>query len=293
MKTGIDLSFENGWTTRSYTLFRVLLGAWLVVHFAHLLPWAEEVWSSQGVLPEAAHSPFTQLFPNVLAWLDAPAFVTVFVSAAVGASLCLLFGLGDRVAAVFLWYVLACLFGRNPLTANPALPFVGWLLLAHALVGPSRRQRHSGDWHLADPVFACAWLVMAAGYSYGGLTKLTSPSWLDGSALAHVLDNPLARPTVLREWLLAQPELLLQLATWGALALELLYLPLALFGRARPALWLAMIGMHLSLIVLVDFADLTTGMLLLHAYTFDPSWLGRAKRPWPLTTTRRTALEAA
>ena len=48
---------------------------------------------------------------------------------------------------------------------------------------------------------------MAAGYSYGGFTKLTSPSWLDGSALSHVLSNPLARPTLLREWLLAQPEL--------------------------------------------------------------------------------------
>ena len=42
----------------------------------------------------AAQSPFTPLFPNVLAWLDAPVFVTGFGSAAVGASLCLLFGLG-------------------------------------------------------------------------------------------------------------------------------------------------------------------------------------------------------
>lgn len=292
MNSGIDVSGENGWTVKSYTLFRVLLGGWLLLHFAHLVPYAAEVWSSSGVLPDAEYSPLTTLFPNVLSLFDSPLFVTALVSAAAAAALCLALGLGDRYAAVFLWYVLACLFGRNPLTANPALPFVGWLLLAHALVGPSRKQRHSGDWHLADPVFACAWLVMAAGYSYGGYTKLVSPSWLDGSAMAHVLDNPLARPTLLREWLLAQPEILLQLATWGALALELLYLPLALFGRARPLIWLAMVGMHLGLIVLVDFVDLTAGMLLLHAYTFDSNWLKRWRRPWPLTTTRQLPLEA-
>jgi hypothetical protein len=33
--------------------------------------------------------------------------------------------------------------------------------------------------------------------------------------------------------------------------------------------------MHLALIVLVDFADLTAGMLFLHAFTWDPAWLRR------------------
>lgn len=269
------LGGENGWTARSYTAFRVALGALLAVHFAQLVPWGTEVWSSSGVLPDAGASPFAWLFPNLLVGADTPAFVTAFLVMATGLSVCLAAGIGDRFAAVALWYALACLFGRNPLTANPSLPFVGWLLLAHALVGPTRRQRTAGDWHLPEPVFACAWLVMAAGYSYGGVTKLVSPSWLDGSALAAVLENPLARPTALREALLALPDAWLRLATWGALALEVSFLPLALVRTVRPCLWLAMIGMHLSLLVLVDFADLTAGMLLLHLYTFDPAWLRR------------------
>src|SRR5215468_6604128 len=39
-----------------------------------------------------------------------------------------------RTAALLLWYLSACLFGRNPLISNPALPFIGWLLLLHTLL---------------------------------------------------------------------------------------------------------------------------------------------------------------
>jgi predicted DCC family thiol-disulfide oxidoreductase YuxK len=64
-------------------------------------------------------------------------------------------------------------------------------------------------------------------------------------------------------------------ATWSALGLELLFAPLALFRRIRPWIWLAMIGLHLGLLVMVDFADLTLGMLLIHFLTFDPAWIPR------------------
>ena len=118
---------------------------------------------------------------------------------------------------------------------------------------------------------------MAIGYSYSGYTKLVSPSWVDGSAIARILDSPLARPSFVRDLALALPTPVLQLMTWGGLALELLFAPLALVRRVRPWLWLAMLGLHLNLMVLIDFADLSFGMVILHAFTFDPSWL-RARR---------------
>jgi predicted DCC family thiol-disulfide oxidoreductase YuxK len=55
-----------------------------------------------------------------------------------------------------------------------------------------------------------------------------SPSWVDGTALARVLNNPLARPTIVRDLAVAMPAVVLRFATWGALALELAYAPLAL-----------------------------------------------------------------
>lgn len=177
--------------------------------------------------------------------------------------------------------LLACLFGRNPLIANPALPFVGWMLLAHVMVPPApygslaalNRRDPGAGWRMPQPIYTTAWVVMAAAYSYSGYTKLVSPSWIDGTALAYVLENPLARPTSLRELMLVLPPIFLRLATWGGLFLELLYAPLALVRPVRPWIWILMVLMHLGLFTMVDFGDLTFGMLFLHLFTFDPAWI--------------------
>jgi hypothetical protein len=128
-------------------------------------------------------------------------------------------------------------------------------------------------------LFGVLWIVMALGYSYSGYTKLISPSWVDGTALYHVLHNPLARDTPLRELLVALPMPLLKLKAWGALAAELAFAPLALSRRLRPYLWLAMVAMHVGLLLLIDFADLTLAMLVVHGFTFDPGWLTDLRRP--------------
>ncbi len=263
-------ALANGWTSRQYAGLRVAFGLWLALHFLRLLPWSAELFSNAGVLADASASPYLRLFPNLFAISDAPAFVRAMHLAAVAAGLLLALGRFDRTAAIFLWYVLACQFGRNPLTLNPSLPFLGLLLWMHALLP---RARGNPAWRFDSRCFALLWILMAVGYSYSGWTKLISPSWADGSALARVLHNPLARESDLRAGLLAAPEWMLHGVTWGALALELAFAPLACFRLLRPWVWLAMVLMHLSLFVLVDFADLTAGMLFLHAYTFDPAWL--------------------
>ena len=53
----------------------------------------------------------------------------------------------------------------------------------------------------------------------------------DGTAIARVLQNPLARATFLRHALLALPPFVLTGATWFSLALELLYAPLDVRAR--------------------------------------------------------------
>lgn len=275
------MSLATGWTGGQYSLFRLSFGAYLLIHFTDLLPWGRELFSNRGALADGATSPLLYLFPNILGLYDAPWFVSALLIVATAASVCFAIGLCDRPAALMQWYVLACLFGRNPLIANPAMPFVGWMLLAHVFLPTAPfgslaargRVDPRGGWHMPPAIYSAAWIVMALAYSYSGYTKLISPSWVDGSALMRVLENPLARPTFLRDLFLALPPFFLGLATWGGLALELLYAPLALFRRLRPWIWIAMVLMHLGLLTLVDFADLTFGMLLLHFFTFDPAWI--------------------
>lgn len=277
---------RNGWTGGQYSVLRVVFGCWLAVHFLQLLPWGAELFSRDGMIPDASLSPF-HLFPNLLFAWDAPAVVTALLCVAAVLSVLLAMGLWDRVAAVALWYVWACLATRNPLIASPGLPWVGWLLLAHATLPSapygSWTARGNDDpgsqWRMPDGIWAAAWIVMAAACAYSGWTKLMSPSWVDGTALAHVLDSPVARSTSLREL----PASLLAVATWGTLAFTLLFAPLALVRRLRPWLWLAMLLMQVTLLAVVDAAGSTLGLLLLQGFTFDPAWIPPRRAGAPST----------
>lgn len=278
------MQMKNGWTRAQFRIFRVTFGLYLLYHFLSLLPWGRELFSSQGVLPQGTMSPLFHLFPNLFLLWDSPLFVQACLLAAAVFSMFFTVGKLDRVMAILVWYLWACFYGRNPLISNPSLPFIGWMLLAYALI-PSladRKELSSTNkdaqfWKMPTDIYTAAWILMALAYSYSGYSKLISPSWMDGAALHHVLSNPLARDTVIRTSLLALPAWCLKGATWAALFLELAFAPLALIRRLRPFLWLVMVGLHLGLLVLVNFSDLTIGMLMLHFFTFDPAWIPSPK----------------
>lgn len=250
-------------------LCRQLLGVYVAAHFALLLPHAAELFSNTGMLGDGSLSPLLHAFPNLLAFEDGPVFVQLFVGFGALCGLALAVDRWPSLAALGAYYVWACLFGRNPLIANPSLPYVGLLLLATAWAGEDLRQG------LPTRLRALLWASMGFGYSYSGLTKLVSASWVDGTALQRVLDSPLSRDWPPVDALLALPSPVLVAATWGALLLEVSFAVLCWSARLRPWLWAGMTAMHLGLLLTVNFADLTLGMLLLHAFTFDPAWLDR------------------
>jgi hypothetical protein len=178
-----------------------------------------------------------------------------------------------------LWYGWACLFNRNVLISNPSIPYVGLVLLLTALV-PAReplrlfgRTPQPAAFYMPGAVYWSAWLLMAVGYTFSGVVKLSSPSWVDGTAFWHILQNPLARDGFVRDAVLGWPAWILHVLTWVPLALEIAFLPLALWQRSRPWAWLAMIGLHIGIMGLVSFADLSAGMIMLHLFTFDPRWI--------------------
>ena len=269
---------------RQFGIFRILLGLYLSVHFAHLVPYGRELFSRDGVLPDASLNLTHGLFPNPYQVWDSPATVTASLVALAAASLALAAGVWRRAMALLLWFGWAALFHRNNLIANPSIPYVGMLLLLTLLVPPGEgwslgRRRPVDGWRFPASVYWVAWILLAAGYTYSGLVKLGSPSWLDGTALAHVLQNPLARPNAIREALLALPMPAICLLTWGALATEIAALPLSPWRTGRAVVWTGLVGLQLGILSVVSFADLTAGMLLLHLFVLDPEW-------WPLVRRR-------
>jgi hypothetical protein len=272
-------------TWGQYALFRVLLGAYVLAHFVGLVAYGPEVFSNEGMLADGRLSPLFGVVPNLLELSDAPWAVTALLLSGATGSLAIVLGRFDRVAAVILAYLLACFYARNPLIANPSLPVVGWLLLLHATL-PRPATDDIGTvaaWRFPRPFFIATWILLALSYTHSGYTKLLSPSWVSGDAIAIVLENPLARDHWLREWLLAGPDWILQGLTWGILTVELLFAPLALFRRVRPWIWSGMLGVQLGFLVLLNFADLTAPMLLIHLLTLEPRWLDFARERTPAT----------
>lgn len=54
-----------------------------------------------------------------------------------------------------------------------------------------------------------------------------------------------------------------------------------------------MVGMHLGILALVSFADLSAGMLMLHLFTIDSRWLRSARIVGDLLTSDAEAPRAA
>ncbi|MES2643643.1 MAG: hypothetical protein V4850_29425 [Myxococcota bacterium] len=272
-----------------FAVVRVAIGVQLAVHYARLYPWATTLYSDQGMLADPARNPVALGF-SPLHHLDAPWMIQAVVLGLVGLSLAFAAGLFTRTAGVLLALGAATLWHRNMLTLNPSLPYLGFFLLAHAFARPNppwsidrwraRRAGGSAAWcgfadRLPRDVLGALWVVFTVGYSFSGYTKLVSPSWADGSAVARMLRGPIALDNPLVHALAALPDAVLAVATWGTLGLELLAAPLALSRRLRPALWLALFGMHAGLLGLVGLQDISWGMLVTHLALFDPRWLRR------------------
>ncbi len=259
-----------------FTFFRIALGSYLAVHFAHLAPWAGELFGSKGLMPDPSLNPAHGVFPNPLNLPLSDGMLSGILIVLSVLSLFFAAGYWRVPIALVLWFGWTALFHRNNLIANPSIPYIGLLLMLSVLIPtgePWSRGQRNEQWEMPKWVFRSAWILMAVGYTFSGLTKLPSVSWIDGSAMSHLIENPLARPGFIRDLMLSLPDGFLMFMTWSVLAIEVLFVPLALWSRSRPWLWLSMVLMHIGIVAVVDFADLSIGMLMLHAFTFDPTWI--------------------
>lgn len=259
-----------------FTLFRIIFGTYLAVHFATLIPFAQEVFGPLGMIPDPSQIPTYKIFPNVLNLFSSTLSLQLFLLTLTLLSLAFAAGLARQVISLLLWYGWACLFNRNIFIANPSLPYVGWLLLASSVIRSGEplsvwpKRRH--DWTMNSWIFTGAWMLLIVGYSFSGIHKAMAESWQNGYAIKYVLELPTTRDYWFKDFLLSLPDIFHQLNTWGTLALEIFFLPLCLFRKTRVYATLAMIGMHLGILSTVSIADLTFGMLMYHLFVVESDW---------------------
>ncbi|MCB0339405.1 MAG: hypothetical protein KDD53_07365, partial [Bdellovibrionales bacterium] len=173
----------NSYSSYQFAFFRIILGLYLVAILVYLLPYAPDLLSSSSVVsPGPNLSIIYYNFPNLLTWFDSRGHLELYFYLMIVCAFFFAMGLFRRTLAVVLWYLWACIFNRNPLMNNPAISSVGWLLLASAIVpsgeGLSFFKKKDPNWRMPKPLYICAWLVMATSYSFSGITKLSSETWL-------------------------------------------------------------------------------------------------------------------
>ena len=266
-------------------LSRIVLGIYLTIHFVQLLPFAEKLFGKEMPF-DPTGSPVYGVLPNLLSESSSGAqyiSATLFIRLMIVFSIMLASEICPRIAAFLLWYGWACLFNRNILISNPGLPYVGWVLLALCFVEKEKPAildriqnpilRYLKKDRLPRRLFWSAWILMALGYTASGLHKLVvSPSWRDGTALQYVLEGSLARDNWIRNLLIQYPTFL-RLNTYLSLFLEISFLPLGTFYYTRLPYWIIYMAFHFGILLTINFADLTLGVMMVHLLTFDHLWI--------------------
>jgi len=267
--------------SKQFSIFRILFGSYLIWHFASLLPWVGELFGPQGVFPDPSLNATYGHFPNLLNVVSKTELgATQFIGVLIGLSISFTLGFCRRSVSFLLWYGSACLFHRNNLINSVHIDYVGWLLLACAVLPP--REYHSldarakginQDWAFPKILFWGGWLILLGGYTASGLNKFSSLSWTEGVAIERIANCFMARDNWIRDTVAGLPSSIIWILSKTCHWIEVLCLPCIFHRNSRLIAWSLMAVMHIGVGSILNFIDLSIALLLFHLFLFEPAWL--------------------
>lgn len=269
----------ESYTPYQFALARIFLGLLIIFCMVPMLWHGVDLFSSVSMVANPQLNWTYGYLYNPLDTYDSPPVILSVIVATIVLAVLFTLGIFRRSCAVLLWVCWTCLFNRNNFISHPGVSFVGWLLLATALVPTgeplvlgAKSSRLNHDWFMPRALFVGAWLVMAVSYTLSGVLKAASPSWIDGTAIYYV-----TRTANTYQWWFADivrdlPMLFWMGMTWLTLALEILFLPLCVISKGRLAAWGGMLLLHLGIATFFDFIELTLSLMVVHFFTFDARW---------------------
>jgi hypothetical protein len=271
-------------------VFRILYGLQLFNWFWQLFPNLNAFFTDEGIFPRrqliAFHPERITLLNLVGEWWQV---AVIWVFACVVA-IALTIGWRTRLACFLAFVMLISFQWRNPLILDGSdlvFRFVPlWLMFTRAgdlYSIDARLSRHPvSGFGWAFPVrileLQIAWIYLATG-----IEKLAGTLWLNGTAtyyalqLEHTFGRWWARP-------IAMQPFLMQLMSWGTIAVELGFLPLTIIP-SRLTRILAVVGaagLHTGILLLMNVGNFPVIMLSALVLFLPPSWVrGFVDRVWP------------
>lgn len=241
----------NGWTGGQYSVYRILLGVWLLVWIVPIstsgLNGIGLAWAILGTAACVA---------LILGWRDRLA-AGVVAFAQIAALMTSSFAL-DSVFAAMLFAIGLALPLLHALT--PPAPF--WSIAA---VG---RDDPGNGWARPALNYTMTWSALSAICFVGAILLLRDPAWRNGMpATVDGLPTGIGRTLAFA-----------LLAVWLALA------PLSPVKTYRHWVWLVSLVVNVIVLSVVGWPMLAAGMAVFHLAAFDPAWLPRAnpEEPEPL-----------
>lgn len=249
-------------TPGQFALFRILFGAFLLQYFLRQLPDTALARGTAFLMPAG-------MLAQVMGVL----------------SLAFLLGLQRRLVAAVLGALWAITLTQEEWGfASHALPCIGLLGLCASVpngeaLSVSYRPTRAGRWSVPRWVFRAGWGMLAGGYLLIGLWKLAV-------LLGLLRDVTMMVPRVGAlpglPLLATAPDELVGVIFRAVMLAEILFLPAASWPRIRPGAWVVMLAVEIAAAATVKYSDLSLGMVMVHVFAFDSSWLparSDARRP--------------
>lgn len=248
---------------------RLFLGIYLAITFFQAQNLSSFYDSESGLLPSSlSFSLFGQKpeFPNLFTILTGPALKGALMTASI-LSLGVVSNLATGLFALLGWLFWASLIERFAIISIPHDAFVGWLLIAIAIICFLNRnflgKRQEGPVEIPRILFHLAWFAIGFTFLISLGLKLSSPSWQNGEAFELILRSP-----VTRGWtsILSQHQEIFPTLTYGALLIELLIGVLAILPFTRKYCWHLLLLFHLINFCFLHISHVSSGFLLFQIF---------------------------
>jgi hypothetical protein len=262
--------------TGALAVFRICFGLLALLWTLSLLPDLHAFHSSRGVLPHQPGGPgdwgLLRLFPGG---------ETMLFALLATACLCLVLGLGTRLAALVVFVGIASFERRNPFVFNSGDGLMRILALYLALAPSGAalsldRLRRCPDRFWELPARApWAWRLIQVQFSILYLSaawaKVRGASWNDGTAVSYALRvadlERFPAPHVLSHAVLAS-----NLLTYGTLAVELALALLVWNRRLRPWVLGAGLLLHLGIELTIRVGFFSLALFVMYLVWLPPDW---------------------
>jgi hypothetical protein len=259
----------------SLGLIRIAFGTLAVAWTVSLLPDLSDLFGANGVFPDGPREPYVwSVFQQ---WHDDRALLIGWVLLLLSA-LAMTVGWHSRLASIAVCALVLSFQHRDPSAFNSGdnLIRIEALFLALAPSGTAlsldQRSRTGVFWSAqmrAPWAIRLMQLQLSIIYLASVRSKISGTTWPEGTAVSYALRlrDMLIMPVP--QWFIGNP-LLINVATWGALAVELSLGVLVWNRRLRPWVLLAGVLMHTSIMLTMAVGYFTPAMFVLYLVFVPP-----------------------